>query len=130
MSFYLQFLIFSRACFLHENSFKSEKQDHFHSKAQKVVKVKVVLFFRFEVIFMLRKASELLTKWWHFDNENSLSNCHDKFSFSKCRGRWGHFNKCKMFIPTRLCPVEEIWEPINQQTRAVNYTDTNMYTCA
>ena len=63
----------------------------FTPQAQKVVIVKVVLFLQFEAIFMSWKASELLTKWWHFDNENSLSNCHDKFSFSKCRGRWGDY---------------------------------------
>ena len=45
MSFYLQFLIFSRACFRHENSFKSEKQDHFHSISSKSCKSKSGLIF-------------------------------------------------------------------------------------
>ena len=45
MSFYLQFLIFSRACFQHENSFKSEKQDHFHSISSKSCKSKSGLIF-------------------------------------------------------------------------------------
>ena len=43
--FYLQFLIFSRACFRHENSFKSEKQDHFHSISSKSCKSKSGLIF-------------------------------------------------------------------------------------
>ena len=113
--------------------------------------VKVVLFFWFEAVFMPKTGSrknlkleikrhwnffllELccpvwqmacrftnLTKWWHFDNENSLSNCHDKFSFSKChhfvkkcisfskcRGRWGHLKRERKI-------TDENWQDGNLQ---------------